>query len=91
MCIRNVNIQIFLSVYLCSSETVCRLYIDKCFSEKKLVKMWKSIHKGPIARLALSQDCTLLATGGTDSSVRIWDLMHHACTHNLVGLQGVVR
>lgn len=31
-----------------------------------------------------------MASGGSDSSVRLWDLKHQTCTHNLRGLQGVV-
>nr|CAD7430284.1 unnamed protein product [Timema monikensis] len=53
-------------------------------------KMWKSIHKGPVARLSLNPTGWLMASGGSDSSVRIWDLQHQACTLNLRGIQGVV-
>ncbi|XP_063995708.1 transducin beta-like protein 3 [Diachasmimorpha longicaudata] len=53
-------------------------------------KLWKSIHKGPVPQIALSSDDRLMASGGSDSSVRLWDLHHHACTHNLKGVQGVV-
>ncbi|XP_015112671.1 transducin beta-like protein 3 [Diachasma alloeum] len=53
-------------------------------------KLWKSIHKGPVPQIALAPDDRLMASGGSDSSVRLWDLHHHACTHNLKGLQGVV-
>nr|CAD7410391.1 unnamed protein product [Timema poppensis] len=53
-------------------------------------KMWKSIHKGPVARLALNPTGWLMASGGSDSSVRIWDLQHQACTLNLRGIKGVV-
>jgi len=27
---------------------------------------------------------------GSDGSVRLWNLQHHACTHNLKEIQGVV-
>ncbi|GFG39073.1 hypothetical protein Cfor_11996 [Coptotermes formosanus] len=55
-----------------------------------LIKQWKSVHKGPVSQLALSKDGLLLASGGTDSNVRIWDLQHQTCTHNLRGAQGVI-
>lgn len=57
------------------------------------MKLWKSIHKGPVAQIALSNRTTLdkMASGGSDGTVRLWNLEHHACTHNLKGLQGVVR
>ncbi|KAI5698439.1 hypothetical protein M8J75_006814 [Diaphorina citri] len=58
----------------------------------ELQKSWKSIHKGPISCLAISSAETgcILASGGSDSSVRLWILQHHACTHNLKATQGVV-
>lgn len=57
---------------------------------RQTIKVWKSIHKGPVARLALTSEGTLMASGGSDSSVRLWDLVHQSCTHNLIGIQGVV-
>uniref|UniRef100_A0A1B6ELF2 U3 small nucleolar RNA-associated protein 13 C-terminal domain-containing protein n=1 Tax=Cuerna arida TaxID=1464854 RepID=A0A1B6ELF2_9HEMI len=53
-------------------------------------KVWKSIHKGPVARVTLNHCGTMLMSGGSDSSVRVWDLSHNACLRNLTGLQGVV-
>ncbi|XP_063240647.1 transducin beta-like protein 3 [Bacillus rossius redtenbacheri] len=58
--------------------------------EARLDKTWRSVHKGPVARLALSADAVLLASGGSDSSVRVWDLQHQACVLSLRGAQGVV-
>lgn len=55
----------------------------------KLTKLWKSIHKGPVMRIALA-DNVLMASGGSDGSVRLWNLQHHACTHNFKGVQGVI-
>ncbi|KAJ9593229.1 hypothetical protein L9F63_015228, partial [Diploptera punctata] len=55
-----------------------------------LLKQWKSVHKGPISCLTLNSEVALLASGGTDSSVRIWDLQYQSCTHNLRGPQGVI-
>lgn len=57
--------------------------------ENQLVKMWKYIHKGPIAKLTLKNN--ILASGGSDGVVRIWDLQRHACTLSLKGCQGVVN
>lgn len=59
-------------------------------ADATLLKQWKSVHKGPLSRLALNLESTLLASGGTDSSVRIWDLQHQSCTHNFRGPQGVI-
>lgn len=58
-------------------------------SENKLLKQWKSIHKGHVAVIEFSTDSDVLATGGSDSSLKLWNLKHHSCTHNLKGVQGV--
>ncbi|TGZ51696.1 Transducin beta-like protein 3 [Temnothorax longispinosus] len=56
----------------------------------KLTKLWKSIHKGPVMRITFSNNDVLMASGGSDGTVRLWDLQHHACTHSLRGIQGVI-
>ncbi|XP_012256209.2 transducin beta-like protein 3 [Athalia rosae] len=60
------------------------------WKEVKLKKMWKSIHNGPVAKVTFSGSSHLMASGGSDGSVRLWDLLHQACTHNLKGVEGVV-
>ena len=70
------------------------LLISKPFrylTESKLEKMWKSIHQGPVTQIAFFSGGPIMASGGSDSSVRLWNLEHHACTYNLKGVQGVVR
>lgn len=47
------------------------------------------IHRGPIAKLTLAGD--VLASGGSDSIVRVWNLQHQACTLSLRETQGVVN
>lgn len=62
----------------------------KLWNEKgELEKMWKYIHKGPIAKLSLKDK--LLASGGSDGVVRVWDLQHQACVLSLREAQGVVN
>lgn len=57
----------------------------------QLVRTWKSIHNGPIARMAFDPtEGQLLATGGCDSTVKIWDVVRLYCTHNLKGAVGVI-
>lgn len=53
------------------------------------VRTWKSIHKGPVACMSFDSTTTLLATGGSDSTVKVWDIVKQYCTHNLKGAQGV--
>ncbi|KAG8222504.1 hypothetical protein J437_LFUL009607 [Ladona fulva] len=60
------------------------------WKDELVLKLWKSVHKGPVARLAFAPENSTLASGGTDGSVRIWNLDHQSCTHNLKGLTGVV-
>ncbi|XP_057323002.1 transducin beta-like protein 3 [Microplitis mediator] len=59
------------------------------WKDEKLVKHWKSIHQGPIPLITFFGN-DIMASGGSDSSVRLWNLQHHSCTHNLKGLIGVV-
>ena len=55
-----------------------------------LQRTWKSLHVGPIATIKLDTTKTLVATGGSDSSVRIWDIVNNYCTHNMKEAKGVV-
>ncbi|XP_001601796.1 transducin beta-like protein 3 [Nasonia vitripennis] len=59
-------------------------------TDVKPTKVWKSIHNGPVAAIALTNSGSNMASGGVDGSVRLWDFEHHTCTHNLKGAQGVV-
>lgn len=54
-----------------------------------LEKTWKAIHKGPVSKMCLNSS-EKLVTGGSDGSVRLWDLKHHACLLNLKGCEGVI-
>ncbi|CAH1115995.1 unnamed protein product [Phaedon cochleariae] len=55
----------------------------------EIEKMWKYIHQGPVAKLALMGDN--LASGGSDGVVRIWDLQFQICKSGLKGCQGVTN
>ena len=38
----------------------------------------------------MSNGGQLMSSGGSDGTIRLWDLSHHACTHSLIGVKGVV-
>ncbi|GFQ89049.1 transducin beta-like protein 3 [Trichonephila clavata] len=58
-------------------------------STKILQKGWKSGHIGSVSCMAFDSTTTLLATGGSDSTVKVWDIIRKYITHNLKGGQGV--
>ena len=60
------------------------------FATGELKKSWKSLHVGPISCLEYSSNSDLLASGGADSLVRIWDFNKQVCKGSLKGIQGVV-
>ena len=56
-----------------------------------LVKTWRSQHKGPISLIAFDPNGgRLIATGSSDGSVIIWDLVGQYITHFLKGCTGVI-
>ncbi|XP_023219052.1 transducin beta-like protein 3 [Centruroides sculpturatus] len=57
--------------------------------DNKLIRSWKSIHMGPISCMTFDASDVLLATGGSDSTIKVWDIIKQYCTHNLKGAQGV--
>ncbi|KFV15910.1 Transducin beta-like 3, partial [Pterocles gutturalis] len=59
--------------------------------ENKCVRTWKAVHIAPVASMAFDSTSTLLATGGCDSTIKIWDMVKQYCTHNLKGSSGVVH
>lgn len=55
-----------------------------------LLKQWKAIHQGPVQRLTFNASGTLIASGGTDASVRLWNCAQRVCLGALRGCQGVI-
>lgn len=53
------------------------------------LKMWRSGHKGPIARLVYDSLDECLASGGSDGTIRLWNLAHNTCISSLKGATGV--
>uniref|UniRef100_A0A9L0R2U5 Transducin beta like 3 n=1 Tax=Equus caballus TaxID=9796 RepID=A0A9L0R2U5_HORSE len=59
--------------------------------EGSVIRLWKAIHTAPVATMAFDPTSTLLATGGCDGAVRVWDIMRHYGTHHFRGSPGVVH
>uniref|UniRef100_A0A2K6FPS5 Transducin beta like 3 n=1 Tax=Propithecus coquereli TaxID=379532 RepID=A0A2K6FPS5_PROCO len=59
--------------------------------EGSVTRLWKAIHTSPVATMAFDPTSTLLATGGCDGAVRIWDIVQHYGTHHFRGSHGVVH
>ncbi|XP_006024069.1 transducin beta-like protein 3 [Alligator sinensis] len=59
--------------------------------ENKCTRTWKAVHMAPVASMTFDSTSTLLATGGCDSTIKIWDVIKQYCTHNLKGSAGVVH
>lgn len=55
----------------------------------KQEKVWRSGHKGPVAKLTFDYTDENVASGGSDGNIRLWDLKHHTCTSSLRGAMGV--
>lgn len=59
--------------------------------EGSVTRLWKAVHTAPVATMAFDSTSTLLATGGCDGAVRIWDIVQHYGTHHFRGSPGVVH
>lgn len=51
----------------------------------------QAIHTTPVMSMEFDPTSTLLATGGSDRLIKLWDSVQQYCTHNLSGHTGVVR
>ncbi|KAJ8253903.1 hypothetical protein COCON_G00205150 [Conger conger] len=54
-------------------------------------RSWRAIHNTPVASMTFDSTSTLLATGGCDGTIKLWDVLKQYCTHNLKGSAGVVH
>lgn len=59
------------------------------FRERKKIKSWKTVGTGHVSCMAFDSTSTLLAIGGSDSTVKVWDIIEKYYTHNFKGAQGV--
>ncbi|CAG0882194.1 unnamed protein product [Darwinula stevensoni] len=59
------------------------------FKNGDVRRVWKSFHIVPVSVLSFDQTSTLVASGGSDSCLKVWDVVKGYCTHNLRGAQGI--
>lgn len=60
------------------------------FATGELKRTWKNLHVGPVSCLEYSPNNELLASGGADSFIRVWDFNNQICKGTLKGAQGVI-
>lgn len=60
-------------------------------STSKCTRTWKAIHTAPISTMSFDTSSTLLATGSSDFTTKIWDIHSQYCTHNLKGAQATIK
>lgn len=51
----------------------------------KCTRTWKAIHSAPVQFMCFDNTSTLLATGSSDHTTKVWDIEAQYCTHNLKG------
>ncbi|CDQ97596.1 unnamed protein product [Oncorhynchus mykiss] len=61
------------------------------WKQAQCTRSWRAIHNVPIASMTFDPTATLLATGGCDGTIKLWDVVKQYCTHNLKGSSGVVQ
>lgn len=57
--------------------------------EERLVRSFKA-HPVPVTSMSMDSTSSLLASGATDSVIRVWDIENNYCTHQFKGSKGVV-
>jgi hypothetical protein len=60
-------------------------------AERRCVRAWKSAHSSPVLSMAYDSTGTLVATGGSDKTVQVWDVHRGFATHHFRGHAGVVH
>jgi hypothetical protein len=60
-------------------------------ADRRCVRAWKSAHSSPVLSMDYDSTGTLLATGGSDKTVQVWDVEKGYATHNFRGHAGTVH
>ncbi|XP_057308585.1 transducin beta-like protein 3 [Hydractinia symbiolongicarpus] len=58
--------------------------------ERKLLRKWKAAHKTSVLCMVFDSTSTLLATGSSDATIKIYDTAKHYYTHSFKGSQGAI-
>lgn len=61
------------------------------WKQQQCRRSWRAVHSVPVASMSFDCTSTLLATGGCDGTIKLWDVIKQYCTHNLKGSSGVVH
>uniref|UniRef100_A0AAQ5XW13 U3 small nucleolar RNA-associated protein 13 C-terminal domain-containing protein n=1 Tax=Amphiprion ocellaris TaxID=80972 RepID=A0AAQ5XW13_AMPOC len=77
----------------CDDEVTSRALLLKQWDwrQASCTRSWRAIHTIPVASMTFDSTSTLLATGGCDGTIKLWDVVKQYCTHNLKGSSGVVH
>ena len=59
--------------------------------ERRCVRVWKSAHSSPVLSMDYDKSGTLVATGGSDKTVQVWDVEKGYATHHFRGHTGTVH
>eukprot|EP00750_Incisomonas_marina_P009922 INCI16184.1.p1 GENE.INCI16184.1~~INCI16184.1.p1 ORF type:complete len:855 (-),score=123.66 INCI16184.1:1419-3902(-) len=59
--------------------------------ERRCVRVWKSAHSSPVLSMDYDSTGTLVATGGSDKTVQVWDVEKGYATHHFRGHSGIVH
>ncbi|GAB1611313.1 transducin beta 3 [Argonauta hians] len=73
------------------ADTLLQLSLMDISSEESHSYNWRSLHTNHVQSMAFNEGGNLLATGGIDSVVKVWDIDHRYCTHNYNKHSGSIR
>ncbi|PVV03309.1 hypothetical protein BB560_002223 [Smittium megazygosporum] len=75
-------------IYLASASRSMQIRIWN-LAEKTVFRSFKG-HQAPVITMEFDESSTLVASGASDSSIKVWDIKRGYCTHNLRGNKGVI-
>ncbi|CAI9742259.1 transducin beta 3 [Octopus vulgaris] len=76
---------------LAVADTLLQISLIDLSSEDTHNYSWRSQHLNHVQSMKFNEGGNLLATGGIDSVVKVWDVDHRYCTHNFKRNTGIIR